>query len=143
VKLSTFRTAYLPILGVAVAFAGLLSACSYTRIEPQGCPTTYKGVSYEKDVVPIFRTNCYRCHDAAHYQLPSSSGGAGSAMNMESFSSVSTWTSSATGKGGVSYMVGCISHNEGFTAMPFDGGKLTPCEIALIKTWVDEGAQNN
>ncbi|TFZ68522.1 hypothetical protein E4631_00155 [Hymenobacter sp. UV11] len=143
-KLSTF----LPfsqcfLLGLVLAGTMLLSACSYTTIEPDACTTTYTAVSYKTDVVPVFKANCYRCHDAAHYQLPSTGGGSSGAMNMESFASVSTWTSSSTGRGGVSYMVGCIRQDGGFIAMPFDGGKLSPCDIALIKAWVDAGAKND
>ncbi|WP_151085893.1 hypothetical protein [Hymenobacter baengnokdamensis] len=142
-KLFTLRANTLRLFGVVAAFAGLLSACSYTRIAPEGCTTTYKDVSYAKDVVPIFKSNCYRCHDAAHYQIPFPNG-ASSAMNMESFSSVSAWTSPTTGIGGVSYMVGCIRHDSGFNPMPYDGnGQLDACQVALIKTWVDEGAKNN
>jgi len=39
--------------------------------------------------------------------------------------------------------VGCIRHDSGFTFMPFQSGKLSPCDIALIKAWVDAGALNN
>ena len=99
-------------------------------------------VSYQVDVLPIFQEDCFRCHDAAHYQLPAPAGSSG-AMNMESFSSISKWTSSKTGINNVSYLVGCIRHDPGFIAMPYDGGKLEVCEIAIIKAWVDAGAPNN
>ncbi|GAB3639264.1 hypothetical protein GCM10027422_48550 [Hymenobacter arcticus] len=127
-----------------MAGLALATGCSYTNgyTEPVTCTTVPATVSYKLDVSPIFKDDCYRCHDAAHYMLPAPNGASG-AMNMESFSSVSSWTSSRTGINNVSYMVGCIRHDAGFIAMPYDGGKLDACEIAIIKAWVDAGAQNN
>ncbi|MDJ0363636.1 hypothetical protein QMK33_00610 [Hymenobacter sp. H14-R3] len=144
-KIPTFRATW-RASGLLVAMAGLALAtgCSYTNgyTEPVTCTTVPATVSYKLDVLPIFKAECFRCHDAAHYQLPAPQGSSG-AMNMESFSSISTWTSPKTGINGVSYMVGCIRHDAGFIAMPYDGGKLDACEIATIKAWVDAGAQNN
>ena len=129
--------------GLLTLGLSLFSACSYTNgyEEPVLC-TTPATVSYQLDVLPIFKADCFRCHDAAHYRLPAPQGSTG-ALNMESFSSIKNWTSSSAGINNVSYMVGCIQHTPGFTAMPYDGGKLDNCEIALIKSWVDAGAPNN
>lgn len=131
------------LLGLIVAGLGLLSACSYTsgyKNDPApACSTVPAAVSYKANVLPIFQSNCYRCHRATEYQSK-----ANFALNMEDFSQVAQWSNPATGLNGVSYMVGNIRHDPGFIAMPYDGvGNLDACQIAIIKAWVDAGAPNN
>jgi len=124
---------------VALAGAGYLSACSYTNsadtIAPCNLPTT---VSYRLDVLPILKQQCYRCHSADKYKVLASS-----VLNMEDFSSLKYYATPANGRNNVSYLVGNIRHDEGFIAMPYDGGKLSDCEIATIKAWADAGALSN
>lgn len=119
----------------------LLSACSYSYIAPSSCNTPVV-VSYQTHVLPILKQNCYRCHDAAHYQGPSSAGTRG-ALNMEDFAQLQSNSLPANGRNGVSYIVGNIRHDAGFVAMPFDGGKLNDCDIAIIEAWSKAGAPNN
>ncbi|RZK15363.1 MAG: hypothetical protein EOO56_23000 [Hymenobacter sp.] len=126
---------------VLVAFVGAscLSACSYTNsadtIAPCNLPTT---VSYQLDVLPILKQQCYRCHSADKYKVLTSN-----VLNMEDFASLKYYATPANGRNNVSYLVGNIRHDEGFIAMPYDGGKLSDCEIATIKAWVDAGALSN
>lgn len=125
---------------LATAGLGLLSACSYTNasdVPPTPCSLPEK-VSYQTDVLPILKQNCYACHSAKSYQA--SSGGA---LNMEDFSQVNHY--STTGPGKVSFMVGNIRHDAapGYVAMPYGGGKLSDCEIATIEAWVNAGASQN
>ena len=123
----------------AFALSGLLGACSYTNgyetPTPCNLPTT---VSYQTHVLPILTQNCYSCHGAKTYQL-STAG----TFNMEDFTQVQFYSNPANGRNNVSYMVGNIRHDAGFVAMPYSGGKLSDCDIATIKAWVDAGALNN
>ena len=123
---------------LALGLGGYLSACSYKNgYEPTPCnmPLT---VSYKTDVLPILTNNCYRCHNAANYVLKTQGY-----FNMESFTQMQFYCNPVNGKGGVSPMVGNIRHDAGFNNMPYDGGKLSDCDIAIIKAWVDAGALNN
>ncbi|MFD1873543.1 hypothetical protein [Hymenobacter bucti] len=123
----------------AVALSSCFSACSYTNSadNPTPCnlPTT---VSYQVDVLPILKQQCYRCHSADKYKVLTSS-----TLNMEDFGSLKYYATPANGRNNVSYLVGNIRHDEGFIPMPYDGGKLSACEIATIKAWVDAGALSN
>ncbi len=38
---------------------------------------------------------------------------------------------------------GAVNHMPGYSAMPKNGAKLSACELAQIKKWMDEGAPNN
>ena len=124
---------------VATATVGCLAACSYTNsadtLTPCNLPQT---VSYQVDVLPILKQQCYRCHSADKYKSLSAN-----TLNMEDFATLKYYATPANGRDNVSYLVGNIRHDAGFVAMPNDGGKLSDCEIATIKAWVDAGALNN
>ncbi len=40
-------------------------------------------------------------------------------------------------------LYGTISHASGYSPMPKGGAKLSNCQIATIKKWVDTGMLNN
>lgn len=124
---------------VATIAVSYLSACSYTNsadtITPCDLPLT---VSYQANVLPILKQQCYRCHSADKYKVLTSN-----TLNMEDFAALKYYATPANGRNNVSYLVGNIRHDEGFVKMPYDGGKLSDCEIATIKAWVDAGALSN
>jgi hypothetical protein len=124
---------------VASAMVSYLSACSYTNSADTLTPCSLpQVVSYQVDVLPILKQQCYRCHSADKYKSLASG-----ILNMEDFTSFKYYATPANGRDNVSYLVGNIRHDAGFVAMPNDGGKLSDCEIATIKAWVDAGALNN
>lgn len=128
-------------LGVILSAWALLGACSYTHeaIPEPACPSVPTAISYKTHVLPILKQDCYRCHDAQHYQNL-----ALGALNMENFSEVKYWSTPANGQNGQSWMIGNLLHQPGFKPMPYDGvGGPDACQIALIKAWVDAGAPNN
>ena len=126
-------------LGLAVALAGVSAACSYTNsYEPPAPCNLPATVSYQVHVLPILVQQCYSCHSAQNYKSLTSN-----TFNMEDFTQVQFYSNPANGRNNVSYMVGNIRHDAGFVAMPYGGGKVSDCDIALIKAWVEAGARNN
>jgi mono/diheme cytochrome c family protein len=124
---------------MVLGLGSLLAACSYTNAyeapAPCNLPTT---VSYQMHVLPILTKNCYSCHSAQNYKSQNS------LFNMESRAEMLYYTNPANGINNVSFMVGNIRHDSGgFQPMPKDNDKLSECDIALIKAWVDAGAPNN
>ena len=123
----------------ATVASSCLSACSYTNsadtVTPCNLPLT---VSYQANVLPILQQQCYRCHSADKYKVLTSN-----TLNMEDFTSLKYYATPANGRNNVSYLVGNIRHDDGFVKMPYDGGKLSDCEIATIQAWVDAGAPSN
>ena len=92
-------------------------------------------VDFEKEVFPIFQARCAGCHGEAQQmgefrldtRLVALKGGAsGPAI--------------VPGKGAESPLVRRIAHTEGVNAMPMGGEKLPPGQIALIRAWIDQGA---
>jgi hypothetical protein len=84
---------------------------------------------YMADVVPILTNNCYRCHGST-----TSSGSMG--IVLEGYNNLKPYAESGT-------LVGVITHAQGYTPMPEDGGKLSDCNINKIKSWIANGMQDN
>ena len=130
--------------GLLTSLLGFLAACSYTTSKdlpppaPVLCvlPAT---ISYQTNVLPILKANCYSCHDAAHYQ-DSPPNGSGSTLNMENFNQLRDYSLVANGHNGTSVLVGSVRGDVNFVGMPFGKAKLEPCEIAILEAWSAAGA---
>ena len=82
---------------------------------------------YGANVSVIISTYCLGCH----------SGGAPSAgINLSTWAGVSQVAVSGR-------LVGAVSHAPGYSAMPKNSNKLSECQIAQIRKWVNAGALNN
>ena len=111
-----------------------LSSCYYDHEDilygatsNQPCVDTTGTVSYSQKVVPILQASCYTCHSGS---FPSGNQLMG------------TYTADkAMGQNGKLY--GTISHGAGFSPMPKGAAKLSACQIAVVKKWIDQGMLNN
>ncbi|WEK35610.1 MAG: cytochrome c [Candidatus Pseudobacter hemicellulosilyticus] len=92
-----------------------------------GCDTANR--QYAAHVVPILTANCYGCHGA------SSNAGSGGIV-LEGYNNLRPKAVSGT-------LIGVITHAAGFPAMPKGGAKLSDCNINVIRSWINNGAQNN
>lgn len=121
-------------LGIAAAIivVGIAASCSKENEEtlkaqqgPVVCDTT--GMQYSTDVLPILQTNCYRCHG---------NGIVTGGVTLDGYANLHARVVNGD-------LVGAITHAAGYTPMPFDGGKLSDCDIAKIRAWINEGAPDN
>lgn len=117
---------------IVVGIAASLSSCTKQNeetLKAQGggvtCDTA--GMKYSTDVLPILQANCYRCHG---------NGNVTGGITLDGYAAVVTQVNSGN-------LIGAITHAAGYTPMPFDGGKLSDCDIAKIKAWINEGTPNN
>lgn len=116
-------------LASIIAFG--FTSCYYDKEEllyglPGDCPTK-TSVSYSTNVVPLFQQKCYGCH-------ASNSPSGGIAMG--------TYDKDvALGKNGKLY--GSIAHASGYSPMPKGSSKLTTCQVAAVKSWIDANYPNN
>jgi hypothetical protein len=131
------RLHYTSLLLFATLFA-ILAACSggseedpnpnpqpQPQPQPQQCDTN--NVTFSATVAPILAANCYSCHSTAI---------ATSGVVLDTYNGVKKQASNGT-------LIGVITHAPGFPPMPDGGGKLSDCNIAKIKKWIDAGAPNN
>lgn len=91
-------------------------------------PCDSVSVSFAADVTPILQNKCVGCHTTAT--------STNSFVSLSGFANVESVA--VTGQ-----LVGAITHDPSYAAMPDGGPKLNVCEIAKIKNWVSEGALNN
>lgn len=89
--------------------------------------TDTSAVSYTQKVVPILQQYCYSCHSG---NFPSGN------ILMGNYAA-----DKAIGQNGSLY--GSISYATGYSPMPKGMSKMTSCQIATIKKWVDSGMPNN
>jgi len=91
-------------------------------------PCDSTNVSFLNMVKPILQNKCVGCHNNS-----TASNG---------FVALSTYAGvQAVAQSG--QLVGAITHNANYSAMPPSGPMLSTCELAKIKHWVSEGIQNN
>ncbi len=119
-------------LAATFFFGIVLSSCYYDKesvlypTQPSNCNTPAT-VSYAQHVLPLLQVSCYGCHSGV-------SPGGNIAMG--------TWAAdNALALNGKLY--GSISWAPGYAPMPLGGSKISTCNLAIIKKWVDSGAPNN
>ncbi len=91
-------------------------------------PCDSTSMSYLADVKPIIQNKCVGCHAAAN----SSNG----FVNLSGYNGTHAIAVSGS-------LVGSITHNPSYSAMPKSGPMISNCEIGKIRNWVLEGALNN
>ena len=96
-------------------------------------------VSYWKQIRPIFQAQCQGCHQPAK-----SKGG----YVMTDFSRLIAGGESGEkaivpGKPEASLLIGSITPKDGEADMPKDKAPLNPDHVALIRTWVEQGASDD
>lgn len=112
-------------------FASLMiyaSGCYYDKEEDLylgsgSCDTT--NITYSASVAPVFASYCNSCHGGG-----SPSGG----IITNNYASV---------KSNITRIRGAINHQQGFLAMPQNGGQLSGCDLTKIDIWIRMGMPNN
>lgn len=104
--------------------------------DPTGDP-----VSYSATIQPIFNARCVSCHSAS---VPQSGVAMQShAAVMASVGSLYAGPVVIAGNPSDSPLVDKIEPSPRFGSRMPQGGSLTSAQIALIRQWIQEGAQNN
>jgi hypothetical protein len=120
-----------------ILFAGcifLISSCYYDKeellyhnISSGPCLDTVGAISYAQKVAPMLQQYCYSCHSGS---FPSGNIAMG------------TYTADKViAQNGSLY--GSINHAAGYSPMPQGAPKISSCEIATVRKWIDSGMQNN
>lgn len=120
----------------AVVFGGLVllalsfNACYYDKEElvyPKStCDTV--AVSYKTNIASIISANCYSCHSGT------AENGAG--IQLDSYDNLKNMAIFGP-------LLQVVRHDAGFAQMPKGGSKLSDCNIAKIRIWVEAGAPDN
>lgn len=95
-----------------------------------GCDTV--NVTYSQSVAPIIQNKCFQCHSIA------TEVSSGSGVHFEGYIAISNYLTSSEAS-----FLGSIRHESGFSPMPKNNPKLTPCEIKKIELWIADGFPDN
>ncbi len=148
-----------PVVGLAsfVVLAGLgVSACSSgtpatsTKTTTASTTTSSSGVSFSKDIQPIFTSNCVICHTGSSGPMGLSLD-PGSAyknlVNVKSTEAPSLYRVSPDAPDKsyiVNKLLGTQTQAGGSGAqMPFGAAPLPQSTVNLIQQWISSGAPNN
>jgi len=115
------------IFALSVAFAIWLTAAN-----AQG---TAQKVDFKHDIEPILAGSCYQCHNARRAQ-----GQLRLDAKKPAFDGGISGVAIVPGKSRESLLVKRLLGAEGLPRMPMGRAPLTDAQIALIITWIDEGA---
>ena len=91
-----------------------------------GCDAS-GAVTFSSGIIPILSSKCTGCHGSNNPQA---------GINLSIYSGVKAKVDDGR-------LWGAVNHLSGFSPMPKNGSKLSDCEIAKIKKWMDSGAPNN
>jgi hypothetical protein len=144
------------VLAAALILSALLaaSACSSggktTSPAASTTPTTTaSGVSYSRDIQPIFNNNCVVCHQGAGQAglglEPNVSYG--KLVGVQSTESASELRVKA-GSPGQSYLIAKLQGTQvqaggSGVQMPYEAAPLSQAQISLMQQWISTGAPNN
>jgi hypothetical protein len=84
-------------------------------------------VTYSRSVVPILSSNCITCHGG---NTPSAG------IKLDAYADVKIQATNGR-------LWGAVSHAASFSPMPKNAAKMSTCNLAKIKKWLDAGALNN
>ncbi len=96
--------------------------------ENMNCDTV--SLSFQHDVLPIIKQNCYRCHSFAIYSV------SGGGINLEGYTQLKLYADN-------SQLMNAVNHTGGVIPMPKDGAKLSYCDRAAINRWILNHAPDN
>jgi mono/diheme cytochrome c family protein len=129
-RVELFSLAILP-LGLGLAVRGAPRAAATEAVQPAA---TAGPVSFARQVLPIFEATCGECHGAETKELE---------LGLTTYDDVMKGSEYGTvveaGDPANSLLVEMIVAGE----MPQDAPALEEDEIALIRSWIEQGAENN
>jgi Protein of unknown function (DUF1553)/Protein of unknown function (DUF1549)/Planctomycete cytochrome C len=100
------------------------------------CAQTYAApVDFAKDVQPILERNCLKCHDASKRK-----GGLALVSAVTLSEGSNTGKVVVAGESAASKLIAAISSTNAESRMPPEGPALSAAEIAMLRTWIDQGA---
>lgn len=114
----------------------LISGCTNNSVEPE---IITDDVSYSAEIHPIFTNSCNSCHGAGQNNFNSSSYQAVIASTSPNYGGLQVRPDDADG----SPLVDKIEPNPQHGARMPVGGSLSQNQIAKIRAWIDQGANNN
>src|SRR5688500_8896484 len=93
-------------------------------------------VEFSRDIEPLFKARCHGCHNAKVQ-----SGGLRLDTRAGAFAGGYSGAVILPGKAADSRLIRLVAGLEKDLIMPVGGAKLAPQEVALLRAWIDQGAE--
>jgi len=129
---------YLKILfinGIIISFLGCDDTITVQDLDRREIPDS--NVSYSMDIAPVFELKCVSCHGNGIFE-----GG----IDLSIWSGIVDPRIVIPGEADTSPLVWSIEWRPGSLRMPPEASPFLPLtskQIQGVKTWIDEGAENN
>lgn len=128
------RSDVLSALAVTAALGLAIQADLSHSAEEPVAPAVHEEVSFTSEVMPILEQYCWECHSEESAEL---------GLKLDTYEGVMAGSDYGTvveaGDGDGSLMIDMMLGGD----MPENGDPVPADQIELIKTWIDEGAENN
>lgn len=127
------------VLGVVLGISPLASLMAadidVSKLPP---PSDKKGLTFEKDILPIFEKACVECHGAEKKK-----GGLRLHTLKDTLKGGYEENTVVVGESAKSSLVWSVARLDEDLAMPPEdkGDPLTPEQVGLIRAWIDQGAK--
>ena len=143
-KLMNYKTLTVA-LAATLSLSLLTGRADDSKLDPSKLPpaSSATGVTFEKDIKPIFDVSCMPCHkgEKAKAKLNLETA-AGAVKGGKEGPDIIVGNS---GKSPLVYAVAHIGDDDDFMPKQPKSGKkyeaLTPAQIGLIRSWIDQGAK--
>ena len=101
------------------------------------CPLgTADGSQFEKQVLPILKTHCFRCHGAKKAE-----GGLRLDVRPRALAGGDSGKAIIRGKAKTSPLIKRVTSKDDDERMPPEGRRLTAKEVRILQQWIDRGAR--
>ncbi|HWB24309.1 MAG TPA: hypothetical protein VG738_02465 [Chitinophagaceae bacterium] len=124
-KLTVWLASVLAAIIIAVSCTKQSEDILKSEVTTGICDTA--NMQFSADVLPILVANCYRCH---------ANGIINGGVSLDGYNNVVHQVQNGN-------LIAAITHAAGYVPMPYDGGKLSDCNIAKIQAWINAGAPDN
>lgn len=114
--------------------AAVILAESDVPAETQPVPAK-RAVDFRKDIEPLFRDHCYRCHGAERREA-----GLRLDRREEALNGGDQGPAFVAGKSAESLLIKMVAGVDPDVLMPPEGERLTDEQVGLLRAWIDQGA---
>lgn len=105
--------------------------------EPKALPPAAKrSVTFAKDIEPIFKESCHKCHGQSRQEAGLRLDRKDDALN-----GGDSGPAFVVGKSGESLLIKYVAAVDPDVVMPPEGDRLSDGSIGLLRAWIDQGAK--
>ena len=129
------RTTAAIFLVVSAAVTIFMAAGSADESRPLPAPAK-RAVDFAKDIKPLFRDTCYKCHGASKKE-----SGLRLDRRDDALNAGDGGPAFVAGKSAESLLIKYVAGVDPDVVMPPEGDKLSDDQIGLLRAWIDQGAK--